>query len=41
MNGSWSDPTNVDQAGEYPFSDGTVRFTEIAVRKKEPERNSS
>jgi hypothetical protein len=41
MNVSWSDPTNVDQAGEYPFRDGiiTVRFTEIAVRKKEPERN--
>jgi hypothetical protein len=38
MNVSWSDLNNVDQAGEYPFRDGTitVTFAEIAVWKKEP-----
>jgi hypothetical protein len=37
MNVSWSDLNNVDQAGEYPFRDGTitVTFAEIAVWKKE------
>ena len=36
MNVSWSDLSNVDQAGEYPFRDGTitVTFAEIAVWKK-------
>jgi hypothetical protein len=39
MNVSWSDLNNVDQAGEYPFRDGTitVTFAEIAVWKKEPD----
>jgi hypothetical protein len=39
MNVSWSDLNNVDQAGEYPFRDGTitVTFVEIAVWKKEPD----
>jgi hypothetical protein len=39
MNVSWSDLNNVDQAGEYPFRDGTITVTlaEIAVWKKEPD----
>jgi hypothetical protein len=39
MNVSWNDLNNVDQAGEYPFRDGTitVTFAEIAVWKKEPD----
>ena len=39
MNISWSDLNGVDQAGEYPFRDGTitVTFAEIAVWKKEPD----
>jgi hypothetical protein len=39
MNVSWSDLNNVDQAGEYPFREGTVTvtFAEIAVWKKEPD----
>jgi len=39
MNVSRSDLNNVDQAGEYPFRDGTiaVTFAEIAVWKKEPD----
>jgi hypothetical protein len=39
MNVSWTDLNNVDQAGEYPFRDGTitVTFAEIAVWKKEPD----
>jgi hypothetical protein len=39
MNVSWSDLNNVDQAGEYPFRDGTitVTFAEIAVWKTEPD----
>ena len=39
MNVSWSDLNNVDQAGEYPFRDGTitVTFADIAVWKKEPD----
>jgi hypothetical protein len=36
MNVSWSDLNNVDQAGEYPFRDGTitVTFAEIAGVEK-------
>ena len=38
MNISWSDLNNVQEAGEYPFRDGTitVTFAEVAIWKKNP-----
>jgi hypothetical protein len=39
MNISWSDLNNVQDAGDYPFRDGTisVTFAEIAIWKKNPD----
>lgn len=39
MNISWSDLNNVQEAGEYPFRDGTitVTFAEVAIWKKRPD----
>jgi hypothetical protein len=38
MNISWSDLNNVQEAGDYPFRDGTitVTFAEVAIWKKNP-----
>ena len=38
MNLSWNDLNNVEEAGDYPFRDGTitVTFAEIAIWKKDP-----
>ena len=38
MNLSWDDLNNVQEAGDYPFRDGTitVAFAEIAIWKKNP-----
>ena len=38
MNVSWSDISNVQQAGDYPFQDGTitVTFVELAIWKSNP-----
>jgi hypothetical protein len=38
MNVSWSDLNNVQEAGDYPFRDGTitVTFAEVAIWKKNP-----
>jgi hypothetical protein len=38
MNISWSDLNNVQEAGEYPFRDGTitVTFAEVAIWKRNP-----
>jgi hypothetical protein len=38
MDLSWSDLNNVQEAGEYPFRDGTisVTFAEVAIWKKNP-----
>src|SRR5450759_234447 len=38
MNVSWSDLNNVQQAGDYPFRDGTitVTFAEVAIWKNNP-----
>jgi hypothetical protein len=38
MNVSWSDLSNVQQAGDYPFRDGTitVTFVELAIWKNNP-----
>jgi hypothetical protein len=38
MNISWSDLNNVQEAGEYPFRDGTISitFAEVAIWKKNP-----
>jgi hypothetical protein len=38
MNVSWSDLNNVQQAGDYPFRDGTitVTFVEVAIWKNNP-----
>jgi hypothetical protein len=39
MNISWSDLNNVQDAGDYPFRDGTisVTFAEVAIWKKNPD----
>jgi hypothetical protein len=39
MNISWSDLNNLQDAGDYPFRDGTisVTFAEIAIWKKSPD----
>ena len=39
MNISWSDLNNVQEAGDYPFRDGTitVTFAEVAIWKKNPD----
>jgi hypothetical protein len=39
MNISWSDLNNVQDAGDYPFRDGTisVTFAEIAIWKRNPD----
>ncbi len=39
MNVSWSDVNNVQQAGDYPFRDGTitVTFAEISIWKMKPD----
>ena len=39
MNVSWNDLNNVQQAGEYPFRDGTitVTFAEVAIWKTTPD----
>jgi hypothetical protein len=39
MNVSWSDLNNVQEAGEYPFRDGTitVTFAEVAAWKEKPD----
>jgi hypothetical protein len=38
MNVSWADLNNVQEAGDYPFRDGTitVTFAEVAIWKKTP-----
>jgi hypothetical protein len=38
MNVSWSDLNNVQEAGDYPFRDGTitVTFAEAAIWKNDP-----
>ena len=38
MNVSWSDLNNVQEAGDYPFRDGTitVTFAEVAIWKNNP-----
>jgi hypothetical protein len=38
MNVSWSDLNNVQEAGDYPFRDGTitVTFAEVAIWKQKP-----
>jgi len=38
MNVTWSDLNNVQEAGDYPFRDGTitVTFAEVAIWKKNP-----
>ena len=38
MNVTWSDLNNVQEAGEYPFRDGTisVTFAEVAIWKLNP-----
>ena len=38
MNVSWSDLNNVQEAGEYPFREGTitVNFAEVAIWKQNP-----
>jgi hypothetical protein len=38
MNVSWSDLNNVQQAGDYPFRDGTINvtFAEVAIWKMNP-----
>jgi hypothetical protein len=38
MNISWSDLNNVQEAGDYPFRDGTINvtFAEVAIWKKHP-----
>jgi hypothetical protein len=38
MNISWNDLNNVQEAGDYPFRDGTitVTFAEVAIWKKNP-----
>ena len=38
MNISWSDLNNVQEAGDYPFRDGTitVTFAEVAIWKRNP-----
>lgn len=38
MNVSWTDLNNVQEAGEYPFRDGTisVTFAEVAIWKRNP-----
>jgi hypothetical protein len=38
MNISWSDVNNVQEAGDYPFRDGTITttFAEVAIWKKNP-----
>ena len=38
MNISWSDLNNVQEAGDYPFRDGTisVTFAEVAIWKSNP-----
>jgi hypothetical protein len=38
MNISWSDLNNVQEAGDYPFRDGTINltFSEIAIWRKNP-----
>jgi hypothetical protein len=39
MNLSWSDLNNVQEAGDYPFRDGTIAitFAEIAIWKSNPQ----
>jgi hypothetical protein len=39
MNLSWSDLNNVQEAGDYPFRDGTITitFAEVAIWKSNPE----
>jgi hypothetical protein len=39
MNVSWIDLNNVQEAGEYPFRDGTitVTFAEVAAWKEKPD----
>jgi hypothetical protein len=43
MNVSWSDLNNVQEAGDYPFRDGTitVTFAEVAIWKNNRTRNFS
>jgi hypothetical protein len=38
MNISWRDLNNVQEAGDYPFRDGTisVTFAEVAIWKNDP-----
>jgi hypothetical protein len=38
MNLTWNDLNNVQEAGEYPFRDGTISitFAEVAIWKKNP-----